>query len=61
MKRARATAAGATTVRLRVKPRGKKRARLGERGKVKVKVTFRPVGGAPRTLAKRVRLVKRGR
>ncbi|HSI79083.1 MAG TPA: hypothetical protein VK919_00385 [Solirubrobacterales bacterium] len=48
-------------MRLRVKPRGKKRARLGERGKVKVKVTFRPVGGAPRTLAKRVRLVKRGR
>ncbi|HSI81294.1 MAG TPA: hypothetical protein VK919_11670 [Solirubrobacterales bacterium] len=61
VRRSRASTARARTVRLRVKPRGRKLRRLEATGRarVRVKVTFRPVGGRERTLAKRVRLVKR--
>jgi hypothetical protein len=54
-----ATGPGAVT--LRIKAKGKKRRRLGERGKVKVRpqVTFTPSGGDPRTQSLKVKLRKR--
>lgn len=61
VKRARARVSRASTMRLPVRAKGRNRARLGAKGKarVKVMVTFRPVGGDPRKLPKRIRLVKR--
>ena len=48
-------------VRLPIKPKGKAKRKLNDRGKAKVKaaVTFTPDGGEPNIQSKRVRLVKR--
>ena len=53
---------GATTVRLRIRARGKvKLGQLNRRGKVfvRARVRFTPTGGTSRTKTKRIRLVKR--
>ena len=53
------TTAGA--IKLLVKPKGKAKHKLNKTGKAKVKVsvTFAPTGGAPNTLTKRVKLIKK--
>ncbi len=47
-------------MKLLVKPKGKKKRKLSETGKVKVKakVTYTPIGGAPNTESKRIKLKK---
>jgi hypothetical protein len=48
-------------VRLRVKPKGKTKHRLSDKGKAKVdpEVTFTPTGGDPKTQDKKFKLIKR--
>jgi 6-phosphogluconolactonase (cycloisomerase 2 family) len=52
---------GAAEDKLKIKPKGKARKRLGKKGKAKVKaeVTYTPDGGQPNTASKRIRLIKR--
>jgi DNA-binding beta-propeller fold protein YncE len=52
---------GATEDKLKIKPKGKARKKLGKKGRAKVKaeVTYTPTGGEPNTESKRVKLVKR--
>jgi hypothetical protein len=63
--RARAAASKAVSVagnvKLLIKAKGKARRKLGRTGKAKVKakVTYTPTGGAPNTLTKTVKLIKR--
>ncbi len=61
VKRASKAVSGPRTLNLRVRAAGKKAKRLRRKGKVVVKaqLTYRPVGGAPRTKTKKIRLVKR--
>lgn len=51
----------AGTLKLKVRPKGKKKRKLDRTGKVKVQanVTYTPTGGEPNTQAKQARLVKR--
>jgi type 1 fimbria pilin len=53
--------AGAGTVKLLIKPKGKRKHKLNRAGKVKVKVnvTYIPTGGDPNTESKRVKLIKK--
>jgi hypothetical protein len=48
-------------VKLKFRPKGKKRRKLNRTGKVKVRgtVTYTPTGGEPNTMAKAIKLVKR--
>lgn len=59
--RAAATVPAAGKVALLVKPKGKKKRKLNETGKVKVtlSITYTPTGGEPRTQAKKLKLKKR--
>jgi plastocyanin len=52
---------GAAAVKLAIKPNGKARERLNDKGKAKVQaeVTYTPVGGEPNTQSKKVKLKKR--
>jgi subtilisin-like proprotein convertase family protein len=52
--------AGPGTVKLPVRPKGKTRKKLNSTGKaaVKVKLTFTPTGGTPRTQTKKIKLKK---
>jgi hypothetical protein len=67
LKGARKRAKKAGKVRLPIRPRGKAKRRLAARAagkgpgrlKVRVRVTFTPDGGSPRTKSKRLKLVKR--
>lgn len=60
LKRVERHAPGAATAVLSVKAKGKAARVLDQRGKLKVKanVTYTPTGGAPRTRAKRITLIK---
>jgi len=53
--------AGATEEKLAIKPKGKARKKLGNKGRARVKaeVTYTPTGGEPNTQTKRIRLIKR--
>lgn len=61
IKRASAQAVGPRTVKLTVRAAGRKAKQLRNKGKAKVtaKLTYRPLGGDPRTKSKKIRLVKR--
>ena len=53
-------AGGAGPVKLKVKPKGKTKAKLNETGKVTVKpkITYTPTGGDPNTQSIKVKLMK---
>ncbi len=55
------TVSGPGTVKLKIKAKGKAKRKLNRTGKVKVKAkfTFIPSGGTPKSLTKKIKLIKR--